>query len=436
MVPTPRLWFLIGVAAAPFAAAIFVPGVSMLGWIADALLLAAWGVDLALTDSPGALKGSIAVNKVASLGIPESIRIELRNSGGARGRATARLVVPESWTVPEAPVTFELIPRAAARLRFSAVPRRRGRHTVGPLFVRYRSFLGLFQRDARCAVEAQVKVYPAVHSIKEYQILVRRLRVREMGFRPQRLRGQGMEFARLREYHHDDDPRVIDWKATARHGRVISREYQAERGQTVFLMIDAGRMLTAEVDGLVKIDYALHGALLLARVAAEYDDRVGALVFTDRLERVVPPRKGRAAVAALAEALFDVEAKLCEPDYDAAFARLQVIGRKRALVVLFTNLVDQETSALLRGYVAVALRRHVVMVVALGDRQTRDLADAMPETEEEGYRKAAACRLLAAREATLQGLARQGVQVLHAPAGRIPVALVNRYLDFKARRLW
>lgn len=435
MTPTSRLGVLVAAAATPFALSLFIPGLQVLGWIFDALLLLVLAADLLLTPKPGTLSAEIRAGPVASLGGSERIRVELVNAAGARGRAIARLVLPDSWTGTDLTVPFDLPARARVDLEFHATPRRRGRAPIGPLHVRYPSLLGLFRRDARCGATVDVKVYPAVGSIKQYQLLVRRLRTREMGFRPHRLRGQGMEFSRLREHQSGDDPRFIDWKGTARRGHLIAREYQVERCQTVMMMIDGGRMLTEEVDGLAKIEYALHGALLLARVAADYDDRVGALVVLDRVERTCLPRKGRAAVPALAEALFDIEPRMCETDYDAAFRRLQAVSQKRALVVLFTNVVDQESSMLLSAYMTAAARRHVVLLVAIGDRETRRLAESMPTDEEEVYAKAAACRLLASREASLQALRRRGVHVVDAASGQVPVALVDQYLDLKARQV-
>ena len=434
MTPTSRLAVLVAAAATPFAVSIFIPGVQVLGWILDALLVLALAADLYFTPNPKTLSAAIRADAVASLGDSERIRVELVNAGGARGGATARLVVPDSWTGGDTVASFELPARGRVDLEFHATPRRRGRYPMGPVHIRYPSLFGLFRRDAKCGVPAEVKVYPAVGSIKQYQLLVRRLRTREMGFRPHRLRGQGMEFSRLREHQSGDDPRFIDWKGTARRGHLIAREYQVERCQTVMMMIDGGRMLTEEVDGLSKIEYALHGALLLARVAADYDDRVGALVVSDRVERTCLPRKGRAAVPALAESLFDVEPRMCETDYDAAFRRLQSVSQKRALVVLFTNVVDQESSMLLTAYLGAAARRHVVLLVAIGDQETRRLAESMPSTEEEVYAKAAACRLLASREASLQALKRRGVHVVDAASGQVPVALVDQYLDLKARQ--
>ena len=435
MTPTPRLVFLLVAASLPYAAAMVEPSLVKVGIAGDIVVLAALVLDWILTPKPAEMKATVQSDRVASLGAPFTVKFAVMNAGGAHGIAQARIVWPEHWKAEKATAGFELPGRGTAEVEFSATPSRRGRFWVGPGWVRYASTLGLFKRDAELKCSAEVKVYPAVASLKKYQLLVRRLRLREMGLRAQRVRGQGMEFARLREYARGDDPRLIDWKATARRTSIISREYQVERCQNVVLMIDAGRMLTEEVDGLVKIEYVLHAALLLARVAAEYDDRVGAMVFSETVERYATPRKGRAAVGALAEALFDVEAKLVESDYDAAFQHLQVTNRKRALVVLFTNVVDQETSGLVSGYLTGAAHRHVPLLVAVSDRETREKADRPARTEEEAFEKAAACRLLAQRDKTLADLKKRGVYVIDAPAGQVPIMLANRYLDLKARQI-
>ena len=318
---------------------------------------------------------------------------------------------------------------------YRATPRKRGKHAVGPVWFRLPSPLGLLWRDYRFDVRLEVKIYPAVAAIKRFDLLSRRLRTRELGLRSQRQRGQGMEFARLRDHHPDDDLRSIDWKATARRGRFICREYQIERCQNIVLMIDAGRMLTEEIDGIVKIEYVLNAALLLCRIAAQYDDRVGALVFSDRVERMTPLRKGHAAVSAMAEALYEVQPRLCEANYEAAFSELNARCRKRALVVLFTNLVDQGTTDLVSGYMKALKGRHVPLCVAVGDRETRDAAWATPRAAEEAFRKAAAAQLLVSRARTIQDLQKSGVHTVDAAAGQIQVELINKYLDLKARQV-
>jgi uncharacterized protein (DUF58 family) len=435
MGPSRRLVWVLVLDAIPFVLDLWIPGLATLGWIVMAGTAALVALDLAFAPRRRAFELELKLPPVLSLAEEEPVRVRVGNRTGAGGAGWVRVVFDGSWQVPRQLERVDVPGHGYGEAVFRVRPRKRGKYSVGPVFLRLPTPLGFLWRDYRFEEAAEVKVYPAVAAIKKLELLSRRLRTRELGFRAHRLRGQGMEFARLRDHHPDDDLRLIDWKATARRGRFISREYQVERCQNIMLMIDAGRMLTEEVDGIVKIEYALNASLLLTRVAAGYDDRVGALVFSDRVERMTALRKGHAAVGAMAEALYDVEPKLCEADYEAAFGHLNARCRKRALVVLFTNLVDQGTSELVSGFLKGLRWRHVPLCVALGDRETREVAWCVPRTAEEAYRKGAAAQLLLSRARTIQDLQRRGVHVVDAPAGRVPVELINKYLDLKARQL-
>lgn len=433
----PSRRFVVGLSlcAIPFVLDLWMTGLSRLGFLALGGLLLAALLDAAFAPRRGAFEVSLRLTPVLSLGSEEPMRVEIRNRSGLGGKGLLRVGVPETWTTTAVLQPFEVLPRGITDAVYRAVPRKRGKFPVGPVWFRLPSPLGLLWRDYRVDETIEVKIYPAVASIKRFDLLSRRLRTRELGLRSQRQRGQGMEFARLREHHPDDDVRSIDWKATARRGRFICREYQIERCQNVVMMIDAGRMLTEEVDGIVKIEYVLNAALLLTRIAAQYDDRVGALVFSDRVERMTPLRKGHAAVSAMAEALYEVQPRLTEANYEAAFAALNAQCRKRALVVLFTNLVDQGTTELVSGYMKALRGRHVPLCVAVGDRETREAAWALPRTPDDAYRKAAASQLLVSRARTLQDLQSHGVHTVDAAAGLIQVELINKYLDLKARQV-
>jgi uncharacterized protein (DUF58 family) len=436
MIGPTRRWIAgLVLAAVPFVLAALVPGLETLGVIVLLALLALSALDLAFLPRRANYEAALDVAPVLSLAGEEPVTLRLRRLKGPFGRARVRPVLPVEWDVDRPEVTLEVPRSGEATAVFRVRPRKRGRYAPGPVFVRLAAPLGLFWKDLRLDARSEVKVYPAVSSMKRYALLARQLRTREMGLRAHRLRGQGMEFARLRDHHPDDDIRLIDWKATARRSRLIAREYQVERCQNVVLMIDAGRMLTEEVDGIVKIEYVLNAALLLTRIAAQYDDRVGALVFADRVEKNVPLRKGQAAVKGMAEALYDVEPRLRESDYEGAFDVLHTRFRKRSLVVLFTNLVDQETSGLVQGLLRGLARRHLPICVAVGDREVEEAAQRMPSTAEEAYRKAAAAHMLVSRAKTLQELHKSGVHVVDAPAGQVPVAVLDKYLDLKARQL-
>jgi uncharacterized protein (DUF58 family) len=307
--------------------------------------------------------------------------------------------------------------------------------TIERLYVRTRTALGLLERDREFPLNLSIKVYPSIGNIKRFELLVRRLRLRQMGLRPQRIRGKGMEFEKLREYHPDDEFRQIDWKASARRDRLISRDYQVERSQTIVAMIDAGRMMLEESRGVPKIEYALKATLLLTHVAARYDDRIGVIVFSDEVQRFVAPMKGRIALSRIADAIYDVQAKAVEANYERAFEYLAVRQRRRALVVLLTNIVDNVVSSLAMGCLSVAAHQHVPLCAAVMTDEVRDVADAAPREPEDVYRKSAAKFYLLGRARTLSRLERRGVLVVDAPCGDLPAALVNKYLDLKARRL-
>ncbi len=422
-------------AALPFVLAVLVPGLQTLGVAVLLGLLGLSALDLLFLPRRADYAASLDVAPVLSLAVEEPLTLRLRRLKGPFGAALLRPVLPTEWDVDRPQASLILPGAGEATAVFRVRPRKRGRYRPGPAFLRLATPLGLFWKDLRLEVPAEVRVYPAVSSMKRYSLLARQLRTREMGLRAHRLRGQGMEFARLREHHPDDDVRLIDWRATARRSRLIAREYQVERCQNVVLLIDAGRMLTEEVDGIVKIEYVLNAALLLTRIAAQHDDRVGALVFSDRVDKVVPLRKGQAAVKGMAEALYDVEPRLRESDYEGAFDLLHTRFRKRSLVVLFTNLVDQETSGLVQGLLRGLARHHLPVCVAVGDREVEEAAYRMPSTAEEAYRKAAAAHMLVSRSKTLQELHKSGVHVVDAPAGQVPVAVLDKYLDLKARQL-
>ena len=433
--PSTRLVLGLVLCAVPWGLALWLPGMEILASLLLMGLVAMVILDLAFLPRRKAFELELRVPQVLSVVEDQAVTVLLRSRIGLTRTVWIRLQFPETWEVAHPLLKVRLAAFREEAIVFRVRPRKRGRYEVGPVHLRAPSPVGFLWKDLRFDVTQEVKIYPAVTAIKKFALLSRRLRTREMGLRLHRQRGQGKEFERLREYHPDDDFRLIDWKASARRGHFISREYQIERCQNIVMMVDAGRMLTEEVDGVVKIEYVLNAALLLTRIAAGYDDRVGAIVFSDRVERSSPLRKGHAAVGAVAETLYDVEPRLCEANYEAAFAHLNIKYRKRALVVLLTNLVDQETSALMTSCLKAVAWRHVPLCVAVGDRETREVAWSVPRNADDFYRKGAAAHLLVSRERTLQDLQRHGVHVIDAPAGHVPVELINKYLELKARQM-
>ena len=258
-------------------------------------------------------------------------------------------------------------------------------------------------------------------------------RLSEAGVRALKLRGEGTAFAGLRDYVPGDDPRLLDWKATARHGQLISREQTIERSQTVISLIDCGRAMTQLAGHYSAFEHVLSAALVLSDVAATSGDRVGLLAFDDQIRASVPPQRGDRALRATAPRLSGLEATLTEPDYASAFRVLAISQRRRALVVFFTDVVDVRSAKSFIAYAGRAAQRHLLVVVAIQNEAL--MAAARPSTDGATalYRSAAAEELVRERDEALARMRGAGLVVLDVAPSRMAAAVVNRYLEIKAR---
>ncbi|HEV8411018.1 MAG TPA: DUF58 domain-containing protein, partial [Gemmatimonadaceae bacterium] len=259
-------------------------------------------------------------------------------------------------------------------------------------------------------------------------------RLETAGVRSLRRRGEGLSFANLREYAVGDDPRRIDWKATARRAQLITREYSIERAQTVITLIDAGRSMTQVAMNRSRFEHALSAALILTDIAANAGDRVGALVFDDEIRAYVPARPGRGALQAIRDAFVPLQASSREPDYAGAFRYLAAHQRRRALIVFITDVIDPRASQALIAHVSRSAARHLAVVVAL--RNDAIFAAALPRAvggADTLYESAAAEELILAREEALTRMRRAGASVIDVSPQLMTAGVINRYLEIKSR---
>jgi uncharacterized protein (DUF58 family) len=312
-------------------------------------------------------------------------------------------------------------------------PARRGKAVAGRLHIRALGGLGLAWRQGKLELRWEATVYPSLRESGVRPLPAQAQRRREAGFRNIRRIGEGRAFESLREWVPGEDTRTIDWKATVRRGKLIARQYEEERRQQVLLVLDAGRLLTAESDGRSRLDAAVDAALALAQAAVSHDDNLGLMVFADQVLQFVPPARGRRALRAVLDALAAVEGRLVEPNYPAAFSYLAARNRKRALTVLFTDVIDRTASEALVAQAGSLRPRHLPLAVTLRDRSLERLALARPADPEAAYERAAAEELLQAREEALAELRGRGVLVLDVPPEGAARAVVAQYERLKRR---
>jgi uncharacterized protein (DUF58 family) len=288
-------------------------------------------------------------------------------------------------------------------------------------------------RRSTQALPWEVRVYPALTTLRRRAAVAQALRRREQGRQPLRRLGEGRLFESLRDFVPGDDPRHIDWKATARRRKVITRQFEAERRQHVLLVLDAGRLLTADVAGTARMDYVVQAALELAYAAAQHDDNVGVMVFADGVRHFVAPQRGRRGLKQVLDVLAEVTPTLVEPDYPGAFRYLAARNRKRALTVVFTDVIDRFASEALVANLATLRPRHLPLAVTLRNPELDAIATQRPAEVRDAWRKAAAEELLRAREEALSHMRRAGVLVLDVPPARAAEAVVDTYLELKRR---
>ena len=311
----------------------------------------------------------------------------------------------------------------------------RGRYALGPVAMRITTPLGLLARIVvtQPKEDESITVVPSLTNVRRFRLLALQNRLSEAGVRALKLRGEGTAFAGLRDYAPGDDPRLLDWKATARHGRLISREQTIERSQTVISLIDCGRAMTQLAGHYSRFEHVLSAALVLSDVAATSGDRVGLLAFDDQIRASMPPQRGDRALRGLHRALSGLDATLTEPDYLSAFRVLATSQRRRALVVFFTDVVDVRSAKTFISYAGRAAQRHLLVVVAIQNEAL--MAAAKPSTEGATalYRSAAAEELVRERDEALARMRSAGLVVLDVSPARMAAAVVNRYLEIKAR---
>ncbi|HKW41248.1 MAG TPA: DUF58 domain-containing protein [Gemmatimonadales bacterium] len=416
-------------------AGLWVPRALDLMLLADLLLLVAVWIDARRAAVPGSAQLTVIREAPPAFSVGRSAEVTYRwvNTGGRRARLRLRETRPDLLGGTQPPRRIVVPTRGEARETVPVTPRRRGRERAGAFVVDSHGPFGLGLRRARIELPWDAAVYPPLVSVRLRASVARAQRRREQGITPLRQIGEGRLFESLREWVPGDDPRHIDWKATARRRKVITRQYEAERRQQVLLVLDTGRLLTAEIAGVSRLDYVVQAALELAYAAAQHDDNVGVMAFADGVQHFVPPQRGRLGVKRVLDVLAVVEPTLVEPDYPGAFRYLAARNRKRALTVLFTDVIDRFASEALVANIASLRPRHLPLAVTLKNPELERAAAQRPVEAHQAFRKAAAEELLGARDQALGHMRRAGVLVLDVPPDKAAQAVVAKYLDLKRR---
>ncbi len=335
--------------------------------------------------------------------------------------------------------TDELVATVPAQSRVTVArrctPTVRGADELGALYVWYANALRLIRRRLRIAAPAAIRVFPDLAAVERYGKLHLRNRTIEAGLRRMKLRGAGTEFESLRDWSEGDAFRTIDWKATARRGKLMVAQHEVERSQNVLLLLDCGRLMTPRIGTHRKLDYAVTAALSLATIAGLASDRVGLVAFAHEILAASAPRSTRSSTARLTEELYDLEPRFEESNYTRAFAYLRHHLHKRSLIVFLTDVIDPLAQAAVMTELGSLAKHHLLICVFMNDAAVSDALSQEPRTVGAAYRANVALRLADERRLAKTKLERAGIIVIDVPAKQLSTALIDEYLRVKRRGL-
>lgn len=429
--PTLRSIRLLALGAPLWLLAIFVPG----GWLAGVLylfLLAAlcWR-DAATIPRPVDLSARRQLPARFALDVEQPIKLVLGNRSTFRLQAQVRDELPAAFELMTELPAVTVPPGGEAQLDYAVRPHQRGAHPFGNVVVRLQGERGLIQRQISLVVENTAKVYPNFRGADHYQLLAKIDQRDEIARKPVQLRATGTDFESLRLYISGEDPRNIDWKATARRGALVSRNKQIEKGQQLAVLLDAGRLMAETIGDYSKLEHALNATVMLSFVAQKRGDALAVASFSNRIESFLPSVRGPSLLPRVLESLYAVEVRPVESDYWQVIAQVMTMLRRRSLVILLTDILDASASAGLMNNLSRAAEKHLVLCVMLTEPRIAEIARCIPTTLKETYRKAAACDQQRRRRLAIESMRSRGILVMETDPAHLSIHLVKRYLEIR-----
>lgn len=434
MIPTPRLWALLALGI-PLAAVAAWAGFGWMAIVYDLALLAVAIGTYYMAPSGSTLKVTRTFDPVLSVRVPNRIELTVLNDGLEKVSCRMRDEPPPDFESSRDELEIALEPGQEKTFHYTVTPPERGGDFFRGTFVRIRCPLGLVENEARLRTEQPIRVYPNVLALREFDLLSQKGRLSHIGVRRSRIRGLGTDFESLREYAEGDDYRKMDWKASARRGKLVVRQYEQERNQAVVICVDMGRKMLSEVNGVTKLDHTLDACLLLAHSAAAAGDAVGLLVWADTVRRYIPPGRGRSQVGVIIEAIHDLTAEPVESDVAGAFAYFSTRWKRRSLLVAFTDAEDPDQADELTRAMGPLAKRHIAVLGSVADPHLLQAAKAPIDTTHDLYLKGSALLFSGMRKAAQSRLSMAEIHSVEAEPQDLAAALVSFYFDVKERGL-
>lgn len=400
--------------------------------IANVMAFLAFAVDVFFAPKPSTVEVRRNLSSVVFLSTESLIQWQVFNPKRYDLELLMTDEIPPSWRAQKRRIHLRIPPKASSKVEIPFIPMRRGRFEIGTIVVRAIGPLGLAGRQGSRHLTDTLRVYPSFKSKREAELRIEKARILEVGLRSVRAYGGGTEFEQLREYSVDDDFRRIDWAATARVAKPIVRTYRAERNQNVICLLDCGRLMASKVEEVPRLEHAMDAVMALSTVASHIGDRVGLMAFDSSVIAEVAPGHESGQFARITEAIYQIEPSLTESNYRGAFSRFAAKYRKRALVVVFTDLEAPVVNEMLQPVLSLIASRHLVVIASVSDPDVAMWASENPIDATAAFRKASAIGMQRERKNTISGLRARGLTVVDSVPQKLAANLADTYINLKA----
>lgn len=372
------------------------------------------------------------VDEKLSLGAENLVKLQISNRSHYPIYGRIRDEYPEDFSGAGNVLKLDLPSRSNIELTYKITPPHRGDYEFGDVYLRLRGPMGLLTRQIRCPLRQEVKVYPNLLDLRRYDMNIRKERLTQPGLRSVKVYGRGTDFESLREYLPDDEFRSIDWKASARLNKLVSRQYQLERSQNVMIVLDCGRVMGPVIDGLSRLDWGINAGMMLAHVAASRGDKVGLMAFADQVTAFSAPKSGKSQALNLLRVTYNLRSAEGDSNYSRAFPFFARKCSRRSLVVIFTELTDPEASRPLISQIALLARKHLCVVITMADPEVLKAASDEPKTAQDVFQAAVAKQVIRSRQLAAAEVMKSGAIVLDVLPDEFSPAVVDAYLNIKA----
>ncbi len=429
MIPTRRLFLLLWIWALTGVPAVTLTPVMSLWKLYGAVVFVLLLIDLADLLRAHPLRWSRMVEGALPVGVWSKVRLEVHNP--LRKELLLELFDfhPVSCETDKMPRSIQLPAQGWTQLDYQLRPLQRGAFVFPGVQVRLFGLFGLLKRNRRYPLPTRIRVYPDFANVIKYSLLAHDQHQALMGIRKNRRRGEGMDFQQLREYRLGDSLRQIDWNATSRMLKLISREYQDERDQRIVFLVDCGRRMRAVDGSLSHFDHTLNALLLVSYIAIRQGDSVGLMTFGGE-QRWLAPKKGHHMVNVVLNTVYDLQPSLQEPDYLECAVRLSKFLKKRALIVLITNLRDEDSDEI-QSSLQLLKRRNLILLASLREAAIDDSLDSEVLGFDDALLHAAGHKFLEYRQKLHEQIRQTGILTIDTVPAQLAVSMANRYLQIK-----